>query len=404
MADIRRSFDGARGQKLGKRQRMRRIAFVGSLCGLLAGMLLSAAPAAAVSQQFTASLTGGQETPPNGSTATGTGTVLLNAAETQITVNLSFTGLSSNATAAHIHGPAPTGVPAGIPPGFGLTGVPAATSGSTTPNQVINVTPTQVAQLRTGQLYFNVHNEPYPNGEIRGQIVPGPSLPALVRTSTTWLLRNSLTTGPEETVFSYGAKPLVPLIGDWDGNGSRTPGTYEMRTFKLTNSIPPGPASTFVSGDARGFAVAGDFNGDAADDVATYRNGQWQVRYSSGGFATFIFGAGSWPATVPVAGDWNGDGVDGIGTYTYSTATWNLRNTASPGSSDAGAFVYGTPGGSYPVVGDWDLDNRDTVGVKQGATWSLRNTNAALPPQITFDYGLSNDLPLSWRPNITPSF
>ncbi len=59
-------------------------------------------------------MTGTQEVPANNSTATGSGTVVLNAEETMITVNLNFSGLTVPATAGHIHGPAAPGVNASI--------------------------------------------------------------------------------------------------------------------------------------------------------------------------------------------------------------------------------------------------------------------------------------------------
>ena len=200
--------------------------------------------------------------------------------------------------------------------------------------------------------------------------------------------------------YEYGAPPLTPLFGDWDGNGSETPGTFEAGTFKLKNSHGTGPADeTFAFGHPRGFAVAGDFDGDGRDDVAVFRNGTWEVRFADDGATTsFAFGSGVWPATVPVAGDWDGDGTDGIGVYTRATGQWNLRQTASAGGSDAGAFVFWSgSNASYPVVGDWDGDGTDTVGVKAGTTWSLNNANDAGPADLTLTFGLANDLPMSWR-------
>ena len=124
---------------------------------------------------FQAVLTGAQEAPtPNASTATGFGTVVLNAAGTQITVNENWTGLSAPATASHIHGPALPGVAAGVL--FPFTGVPSATSGSI-PEQTFAITATQVGQLQSGLFYMNVHDSVFPGGEIRGQLVlvPEPS-------------------------------------------------------------------------------------------------------------------------------------------------------------------------------------------------------------------------------------
>ncbi len=224
------------------------------------------------------------------------------------------------------------------------------------------------------------------------------SRPALVRTSTTWLLRNSLTTGSPDTTVTYGTKPLTPMFGDWDGNGSKTLGTFEAGVFKLRNTNAAGvPDITFTFGDARGFAVAGDYNGDGTDDVAVFRNGLWQVRLSTGATSNFNFGTGVWPATIPVAGDWDGNGTDGVGVYTYSTATWSLRNVAGTGAADT-TFVFGTPSSSYPVVGDWNGNGTDTVGVKTGTGWALRNANSAGGADVGFTYGLAGDLPYGWRP------
>jgi hypothetical protein len=118
-------------------------------------------------QEFGTTLTGSEQVPPVMSPGTGTGRVRLNATEDQITVNMSFAGLTSPANAAHIHGPAGVGANAGVL--FGLSGVPAATAGSI-PEQTFVITAAQVAQLKTGQFYFNIHTDTNTGGEIRGQI------------------------------------------------------------------------------------------------------------------------------------------------------------------------------------------------------------------------------------------
>ena len=61
------------------------------------------------------------------------------------------------------------------------------------------------------------------------------ALPVTVTGSTGWSVANSLPPAGPATTFSYGTKPLVPVIGDWDGNGTRTPGTFEAGAFKLSN-------------------------------------------------------------------------------------------------------------------------------------------------------------------------
>ena len=99
--------------------------------------------------------------------AIGVGNRQLNDVADTITVNTSLSGLTSPATLAHIHGPAPVGADA--PVLFPFTGVPNAISG-TIPTQAFTLTTTQIGQLEAGLFYVNVHTPNFPNGEIRGQL------------------------------------------------------------------------------------------------------------------------------------------------------------------------------------------------------------------------------------------
>jgi hypothetical protein len=128
---------------------------------------------------FQSILNGAGESPATGSTGTGFGTVVLNAAQTSITVNESWSGISAPATASHIHGPGGVGTNASVI--FPFTGVPAATSGSI-PQQTFAISAQQVSWLFSGYLYMNVHDSTFPGGEIRGQLllVPEPSTVGLL--------------------------------------------------------------------------------------------------------------------------------------------------------------------------------------------------------------------------------
>jgi hypothetical protein len=234
------------------------------------------------------------------------------------------------------------------------------------------------------------------------------ALPATVTDSTNWSVAGALPPAGSPTTFSYGLRPLVPLMGDWDGNGSRTPGTFEGGHFKLSNALPPGlPTIDVVFGDPRGFPAVGDFDGDSRDDVAVYRGGQWQLRMETGGIGSggavsplnVSFGAGSWPSTIPVAGDWDANGTDGIGLYTTGSGSWELRQT--PGAVSLPAFVFNPGIGPRPVTGDWDSDGDDTVGVRSGTAWLLNNQNDGVADgpdgvaeDITFNFGAVGDFAL----------
>lgn len=110
---------------------------------------------------FAATLSGTQETPPTPSTGTGTACVRVNQNGT-VSATVNFSGLGSPFTAGHIHDGAP-GVAGPIILPLNLTG-PTTLTGSFTPSA------SQLADLRAGLWYANVHTVAFGNGEIRGQL------------------------------------------------------------------------------------------------------------------------------------------------------------------------------------------------------------------------------------------
>jgi hypothetical protein len=81
-----------------------------------------------------------------------------------------------------------------------------------------------------------------------------PSKPAIVRSGPSlpnlqWLLRNSLTGGVAEITFVYGtpARGDEPVFGDWNGDGTKTPGVHRANQFLLRNSNTSGVAEVTVA-------------------------------------------------------------------------------------------------------------------------------------------------------------
>jgi hypothetical protein len=123
---------------------------------------------------FTINLSGLNEVPSNLSSATGSGIASYDPITGDITVNLSFAGLSTPATASHIHLGA-AGLNGPVIVSF-LSVTPAATSG--TINGTFLFPNADLANLLAGDTYFNIHDAEFPGGEIRGQLVPNaPSVP-----------------------------------------------------------------------------------------------------------------------------------------------------------------------------------------------------------------------------------
>ncbi len=117
------------------------------------------------SQEIKVALSGNQEIPPVTTSASGVGTITVNA-DRSVVGSVTFTGMS--ATVAHIHEAA-----AGA---NGLIIVPL-TRTADNPNlwtvpPGAKLTDAQYESYKAGNLYFNIHSEANRGGEIRGQIKP----------------------------------------------------------------------------------------------------------------------------------------------------------------------------------------------------------------------------------------
>lgn len=119
----------------------------------------------------------------NTSTATGTFTATLDTSTNVFTYDVTYSGLGSNVTSGHIHGPAAAGANAGTTINFaslaGATFTVGATSGTargvTTLNAANAITATVSGDslkkiLFAGLAYVNIHSTNFGGGEIRGQI------------------------------------------------------------------------------------------------------------------------------------------------------------------------------------------------------------------------------------------
>ena len=128
-------------------------------------ILCLASQAQAASNNFNFTLSGAEQVPPNASAGTGSCNVVLDDVTGAVSVSCNFSGLSSVATAAHIHGLAGPGINAGVI--LALTAT-AATSGTITGNGIISAA--QVTGMIGGLTYINLHSSMYPGGELRGQV------------------------------------------------------------------------------------------------------------------------------------------------------------------------------------------------------------------------------------------
>jgi hypothetical protein len=145
--------------------------------------ILSCGGSSGPSNNFGAQLTGANEVPAVSTTATGA--VSLTLSGTTVNYTISATGLSGNATGAHIHVGSTTVAGPVVVNFLAITPAPAGTtislSGSFTAANIINPTSPPlstpvvtlddlIAQIRAGNAYSNIHTAAHPGGEIRGQL------------------------------------------------------------------------------------------------------------------------------------------------------------------------------------------------------------------------------------------
>ena len=181
---------------------------------------------------------------------------------------------------------------------------------------------------------------------------PSASKPAVFRNGTWYLRASSLPGRVPAARIKYGQAGDIPVMGDWDGNGSKTIGVLRGRIWYVRNSNSTGPSS-----------------------------------------AVFSFGR---PGDVPVAGDWDGNGTDTPGVVRCAsrgcaTRTWYARDTLKSGATNR---LINFGGVGTPIVADWDNINGDTPGiVDANLVWSYTNSWLSAVPS-RFRFGIRGDKPV----------
>jgi hypothetical protein len=139
---------------------------LGSVAVAAALCLSAAGVADAATLHFTAGLRGSDEVPANATTGAGQVTATLDTISRAFSYDATYSGLTGPAIAAHFHGPAAPG--ANAPPIISIKNLASPIKGTVT------LTDAQIADLKAGKWYFNVHTAAHPGGEIRGQLKATP--------------------------------------------------------------------------------------------------------------------------------------------------------------------------------------------------------------------------------------
>lgn len=378
---------------------------------------------------FIANLNSAQEVPPNASTASGVGRVTLNAAETQIIATFYWTGLSANASAGHIHGPAGPGSNAGVL--FDM--MPSAATAGSAVARTFSVTPTQVSQLKAGLWYFNIHTSTNPGGEIRGQILVDSPFVAYMDNNQENPPSVSSARGSGAISFNPATNQALVTM-TWNGLTVNATGGHVHNARSRVNGpvicdLMPGAAtngmvvdrlctftpaqatllrqaqlylnihtSTFPGGEIRGQiqrrrSTVVDFDGDSKTDYAIARPNtssgvtEWWINNSSGGISAFPHGTSTEFSTGRIlAADYDNDGKDDPIVWRSATSP-NAGFIILQSSNNTAVFEqFGTTGDDPRVTYDYDGDGRADPAVFRSSddTWYYLGTSNNPARNITF--------------------
>ena len=232
--------------------------------------------------------------------------------------------------------------------------------------------------------------------------VPGPAMGFVDPATGQWYLRNG---DGIVSSFYFGNPGDYPFMGDWDGDGTDTPGLYRQSDgyVYLRNSNTQGIADIrFFFGNPGDVPIAGDFNGDGFDTVSIYRPSNQtfyiinELGKNNGGLgaAEFFYVFGN-PGDKPFVGDFDGDGVATVGLHRESTGLVYFRNTHTQGIAD-NQFIFGDPGDRL-VAGDWTGDGVDTPALfrPSNTTMYFRYTNTQGNADAQFTFGSPTWLPVA---------
>jgi hypothetical protein len=211
----------------------------------------------------------------------------------------------------------------------------------------------------------------------------------------TWYLRNSNTSGPPDAgTFIFGGVKWIPVVGDWNGNGTTTVGVVDpsTMTWYLRNTNSAGaPDYQFQFGAPGWIPVVGDWQHTGHTGIGAFdpKTATWYLRNDpsngSPSIPAFSYGGAGW---TPVVGDWDGNGTSTVGAVDPSNMRWYLRDNNNSGGVTVNTFTYGAVGWT-PVTGDWTGQGKSTVGaVDPQRQWYLRNSNSSGGPDIpVFKFG-----------------
>jgi len=202
------------------------------------------------------------------------------------------------------------------------------------------------------------------------------------------------TTGNQVTDiwFWYGALGETPLVGDIDQDGTDDIATYKNGFWQVNTNGDHETVNLWFWYGATGWTpLVGDIDQDGTDDIAAYKNGIWLVN-TNGDHETvnrwFWYGAPGW---TPLVGDINQDGTDDIAVYI--NGLWLVSTDGNPDTINLW-FWYGAAG-LTPLVGDINKDGTDDIAVYINGLWLVSTDGNPDTINLWFWYGAAGYIPLT---------
>jgi hypothetical protein len=174
-----------------------------------------------------ARLQGAQVDPPNGSTANGNVTALLDTATHRIYLTGGYSNLTTSASAADVHDGSPN---TNGTPFYAITFSPSITGSL---NTFKGTTTADEARLLSGNTYLDIHNSTYSAGEIRGQ---------LTMLNQRQFLAGSLSGAKEVPANASPARGTVIVKYNTESNLLELTGDYQKLSGTISGSSIHGPA------------------------------------------------------------------------------------------------------------------------------------------------------------------
>jgi hypothetical protein len=403
------------------------------------------------SSPFVGWMDGVQPLTPSGVAATGVARIGVDALSTPMEMFLmvSYSTLSGTPMGIHIHGPALPGATGPILRSIG--GNPGVNANF---YSFGSITPSELAELRAGLWYFDVHSAAHPDGELRGQLKiadkttefdgDGRAEVGVFRpASGTWYLQNPATGAFSGLQFGLSNDDLTPadfdgdgrtdravwrsgtfyvwqsstnslrvqpfgaptddprIVGDFDGDGKadfavwREAGTVGGASFLYVLQSTNGQLLTIQWGTQDDVALVGDHDGDRRRDAVVYRpaSGTYYVNRSTGGFQGQQWGV--WETDFVTPGDYDADGQTDFAVFRFDgpgAGTWYILRSSN-GTLQATPFGLGS---DYPVPGDYDGDGKNDAAVVRFVDGTLvwyvnRSSNGTL---LAMPFGFTSDGPV----------